>query len=100
MNARSLPDPDDMLPDPDEQLPRLRRSMFDWFDTGIVVGIVPEDAERTDPRARAWRQRVHALRTTGRLPAVNYGREWKWSVVVLRKFIGLDADYPLSRRTP
>jgi hypothetical protein len=93
VNARHLPDPDAVIPDPDQVLPPvLRQLMFDWWDTGIVVGIVPENAERGDPRAAAWRQKVHALRTTGRLPAVNYGREWRWSAATLRRFIGCDDE--------
>jgi hypothetical protein len=98
VNARSLPDPNDFLPDPERELPPVRQLMFDWFETGIRLGIVPENADRADPKASAWRKRVHALRTTGRLPAVNYGREWRWSVVELRKFVGLDTDASSSRR--
>ncbi len=99
MNARSLPDPASVIPDPDEVLPVvLRQLMFDWWQTGVLVGIVPEDAERGDSRAGAWRQKVHALRTTGRLPARNYGREWRWSAAAIREFVLGHDDPSVSRR--
>ena len=98
MNARSLPDPSAVVPDPDEVLPpRLRQLMFDWFDTGILVGLVPEGAGRDDPRAGAWRQRVHSLRRTGRLPARSYGTEWRWSAGAIREFV-LGHDDPSTTR--
>lgn len=98
MNARSLPDPAAVVPDPDEVLPpRLRQLMFDWWETGILVGIVPEGADRSDPQAPAWRKRVHWLRLTGRLPARNYGREWRWSAARIHEFV-LGYDDPSVSR--
>lgn len=98
MNARALPDPAAVIPDPDVVLPPvLRQLMFDWWDTGILVGIVPEGAVRSDSQAGAWRKRVHALRLTGRLPARNYGREWRWSAGAIREFV-LGHDDPSVTR--
>lgn len=98
MNARSLPDPAAVVPDPDAVLPvRLQQLMFDWWETGIFVGIVPPDAVRGDERASAWRQRVHRLRRSGRLPARDYGSEWKWSAAVIRDFV-LSFDDPGDSR--
>jgi hypothetical protein len=96
VNARSLPDPAAVVPDPVEVLP-LRQLMFDWWETGILLGIVPEGADRGDERAGAWRKRVHALRTTGRLPARNYGREWRWSAGTIRDFVLGHDDPSVSR---
>lgn len=85
MNAQNLPQAQDVLADPDEVL--LPRLMFDWFETGLLVGIVPQGASRTDSQARAWQKRVHQLRLTNRLPARHYGREWRWSSATIREFV-------------
>lgn len=98
MNARQLPDPAAVVPDPDVVLPPpLRQLMFDAWETGILVGIIPETADRSDPRASGWRQKVHALRTTGRLPARHYGREWRWSAGTIREFVLGHDDPSVSR---